>query len=50
MKLTKPKKTYEINNFIAVKSKEEKDTHTTTTTIKVTAINTHWSLISLNIN
>jgi hypothetical protein len=47
------KEMQEINNYIAAKTKQGKDLHTTTTNnnnIKITGISNHWSLMSLNIN
>ena len=57
MRLTKLKKTQEINNFTPLKPIEDKithmrmhsHTHSTKTNIKITGIKIHWSLISLNI-
>jgi hypothetical protein len=57
MRLTKLKKTQEINYFTPLKPVEDKTTHmrmhshthSTKTNIKITGIKIHWSLISLNI-
>ena len=50
-KITSSKETQEISNSILAKTREARmHTHTTTTNIKITGINNHWSLISLNIN
>ena len=57
MRLTKLKKTQEINNFTPLNPIEDKITHmrmhshihSTKTNIKITGIKNHWSLISLNI-